>query len=496
MPEETEKLYQELIETIRQHNPDPDLGLIERAYKFAADAHKSQRRHSGEPYIIHPLHVAINLAVLNMDSKTIAAGFLHDVLEDTPVTNKDIEKEFGKGVLKLVVGVSKLRRIRFKEKSQYLENLRKMFIATAKDIRVIIIKLCDRLHNMQTLEFVPTEQQIRTAQETLQIYAPIADRLQIGAFRGQLEDWSFKYLNPEEYRWLYNVTRKNFQEREENLKIVEEKIVKILRDEGIDVVDTNRRLKYLYSLYRKLQRYDNDLSQIYDIIALRVIVPSIPDCYAALGIIHRECKPIKGRIKDYIARPKANGYSSLHTTVILKDGDILEIQIRTPEMHEKAEYGIAAHWQYKEEGQYTKRQIQFRWAKELANIMKSIQAPADLESVKLDMFKHRIFVLTPKGDVIDLPEDSTPIDFAYSIHTDIGNQVSNAKVNGKISPLSTKLQNGDIVEIISDKQKKGPDIEWLDFVKTSLAQSKIKYYNRKKLADWEKNLRPKELKKK
>lgn len=491
-----DKLYQQLVETVKKHNPDADMQLIERAYQFAADAHKPQRRLSGEPYIIHPIHVAINLATLNMDSRAIAAGFLHDVLEDTKVTSKDIEKEFGKEICKLVEGVSKLRKIRFKEKSQYIENLRKMFVATAKDIRVIIIKLCDRLHNMQTLEYAPTEQQIRVAQETLEIYAPLAHRLQIGSFRGQLEDWAFKFLHPEEYRWLYNVTRKNYTEREALLKKTEGKVRKMLSKEGIEVTDIKKRTKFLYSLYRKLQRYDNDLSRIYDIVAIRVIVPKISDCYAALGIIHREFKPLKGRIKDYIARPKSNGYTSLHTTVMLKDGDIIEIQIRTPDMDDKAELGIAAHWQYKEQGEYTRRQIQVSWAKEMAKIMKNIQAPQDLESVKLDMFEHRIFVLTPKADVIDLPEDSTPIDFAYHIHTDLGNQVTNAKVNGKISQLSTKLQNGDIVEIIVDKQKKGPDIEWLDFVKTNLAKSKVKYYNRKKLADWEKNLRSTELKKK
>lgn len=492
---EVDQLYDKFKEVLKKHKEDADFDLIDKAYRFSAEAHKTQKRQSGEPYIIHPIHVAINLATLNMDSRAIAAGFLHDVLEDTEATDEEVKKEFGEEVLHLVEGVSKLSQIKFREKSQYIENLRKMFVATAKDIRVIIIRLCDRLHNMQTLEYLPADEQQRIAMETLEIYAPLAHRLQIGSLRGELEDWSLKFLHPQEYRWLYNITRKNYREREAKLSRMQDEICKTLQAEGVEVVQKSKRLKYLYSLYKKLQRYDNDLSQIYDIIALRFIVPKVSDCYAALGIIHREFAPIKGRIKDYIARPKPNGYKSLHTTVLLKDGDIIEIQIRTPEMHEKAEYGIAAHWFYKEEGSVSDREVQISWVKELASIIKNIKEPQDLESIKLDLFKHRIFVLTPKGDVIDLPEEATPVDFAYHIHTDIGNQIARAKINNKIAPIDAKLENGDIVEIITDKKRKAPDPEWLDFVKTNAARSKIKYYNRRKLADWEKSLNAQELKK-
>ncbi len=480
---DVESLYQQFIQTVRKHNPDADFALLEKAFQFSNECHKGQMRQSGEPYIIHPTLVATNLARLNMDSPAIAAGLLHDVIEDTATTPDQLEELFGKSVRELVEGVSNLRRIRFSNKSQYIENLRKMFVATAKDIRVIIIRLCDRLHNMQTLEYLTAEQQHRIALETLEIYAPIAHRLQMGQLRGELEDWAFKYLHPEEYRWLYNVTRKNLQDNEVRLNRTSGRIRELLEREQIQVVNIQKRIKFLYSLYKKLQRYDNDLSRIYDVVALRVIVPKVADCYAALGIIHREFKPVKGRIKDYIARPKTNGYTSLHTTVIIEEGHIIEVQIRTPEMHEKAEYGIAAHWLYKD-GTNSQRPIEISWVKELARLIQEIRDPNDFESMKIDLFNHRIFVLTPQGDVIDLPEEATPVDFAYHIHTDVGNQTTRAKVNGVVQPLDAKLQNGDIVEIITDKKKTGPDIEWLDFVKTHLAISKIKYYNRKRLAKW------------
>jgi len=482
-----DKTYAELLQKLKKFNPEADQDLIERAFEFANHKHRGQLRQSGEPYIIHPINVGINLIELYLDEQAIAAGLLHDVLEDTDTTEKEIADEFGKDILYLVEGVSQLKKIKFQKKSQYIENLRKMFVSTAKDIRVILIRLCDRLHNMQTLEYLRADDQRRIATETLEIYAPIAQRLQIGSLRGELEDWAFKFLNPEEYRWLYNVTRKNFEDHNQLLTDAQKEIKKILKEEGVEVVDIQTRIKHIYSLYKKLQNYDNDLSQIYDIVAIRVIVPKIADCYAALGIIHHRFKPMKGRIKDYIARPKANGYTSLHTTVHLNNGDMVEIQIRTAKMHDQALYGIAAHWQYKTKGENQKK-IQVSWVKELAKIMKEIKNTDQLETVKLDLFKNRIFVLTPQNDVIDLPEDSTPVDFAYHIHTELGNQVTQAKVNGKITPLSAKLQNGDFVEIISDKKKKGPDPEWLDFVQTSLARSKIKYFNRRKLSKWSKKL--------
>ncbi|MBI4122270.1 MAG: bifunctional (p)ppGpp synthetase/guanosine-3',5'-bis(diphosphate) 3'-pyrophosphohydrolase [Parcubacteria group bacterium] len=486
---EVDKAYQHFKDVLKKHDIDTEWDLIRKAYHFAAHAHRDQVRQSGEPYIIHPIHVATNLAKLKMDSRAIAAGFLHDVLEDTETTPDDLDAEFGKEVRELVEGVSKLRAIRMRAENQYIENLRKMLIATAKDIRVLLIKLCDRLHNVQTLEYLPSSEQKRIALETLEIYAPIAQRLQLGILKGQLEDAAFKYIHPEQYRWLYNVTRKNYEKRQAKLTAIGKRIKDKLREEDITTVETNARIKFLYSLYQKLQRYDNDLSRIYDVIALRVVVPRIADCYAALGIIHREFKPLKGRIKDYIARPKANGYTSLHTTVQLDDGDIIEIQIRTPEMQIQAEYGIAAHWQYKEKGKFTRRQLQVSWVKELAKIMNEVSSLTDLEHIKLDLFSNRIFVLTPEGDVIDLPEGATPVDFAYHIHSDLGNKMTNAKVNGTITPLTHPLLNGDIVEVITDKNKKSPDIKWLDFVKTHLAQSKIKEAHRKHLSSWSKKLK-------
>ena len=485
---EVEKAYQHFKDVLKKHDIDAEWDLVRKAFHFAEHAHRDQQRQSGEPYIIHPIHVATNLAELKMDSRSIAAGFLHDVLEDTETTPDDLDREFGVEVRELVEGVSKLRTIRMQKENQYIDNLRKMLVATAKDIRVLLIRLCDRLHNVQTLEYLPSTEQHRIALETLEIYAPIAHRLQLGNLKGKLEDGAFKFIHPEQYRWLYNVTRRNYEERQAKLMQVSRHIKEILNKEGIRTVSIRARIKFLYSLFEKLKRYDNDLSRIHDIVALRVIVPRVSDCYAALGIIHREYRPIKGRIKDYIAQPKANGYTSLHTTVHLDDGDIIEVQIRTPEMDIQAEYGIAAHWQYKENGQYTKRQLQISWVKELARLMQDIQSPKDFEHAKIELFKNRIFVLTPQGDVIDLPEDATPVDFAYHIHSDIGNTLIKAKINGVIAPLNAKLQNGDIVEAMTDKNKKGPDIEWLQFAKTRLAIGKIKEAHRKVQSDWGKKL--------
>lgn len=486
---EVDKAYQQFKDVLKKHDIDTEWDLVRKAYHFAAHAHRDQQRQSGEPYIIHPIHVATNLAELKLDSRAIAAGFLHDVLEDTDVTEADLDREFGVDVRELVEGVSKLRTIKMREENRYIENLRKMLVATAKDIRVLLIRLCDRLHNVQTLEYLPSTEQQRIARETLEIYAPIAHRLQLGTLKGRLEDGAFKFTHPEQYRWLYNVTRKNYEERQAKLTATSRRIKEMLNADGIRTVHIRARIKFLYSLFQKLQRYDNDLSRIYDIVALRVIVPRISDCYTALGMIHREYRPIKGRIKDYIAQPKANGYSALHTTVHLDDGDIVEIQIRTPEMDMLAEFGIAAHWQYKENGKYTKRQLQVSWVKELARIMQDIDDPKDFEHVKIELFKNRIFVLTPQGDVIDLPEDATPIDFAYQIHSDIGNTLIKARVNGQLVAPYAKLQNGDLVEAITDKKKKAPDIKWLEFVKTNLAKAKIKEAHRKHQNTWAKSVR-------
>ena len=494
--ESVDLLYKEFVATVHKHVPDAYFDLLENAFQFAKEKHKNQQRHSGEPYMIHPVHVATNLARINMDSYAMAAGLLHDTLEDTDATYEELVELFGKEVADLVEGVSKLRMIEFKEDTQYIENLRKLVIATAKDIRVIIIRLADRLHNMQTLEYLDTKRQQRIAHEVLEIYAPLAHRLQIGQLRGPLEDWAFKYTNPQEHRWLYNVTRKNYVEHEQNLQEAKSHIKDLLAHEGVEVLRITHRIKHLYSLYKKLLRHNNEFSTIYDLVALRVIVPKISDCYAALGHIHREYKPMKGRIKDYIAHPKANGYTSLHTTVILENGYNIEVQIRTPEMDSQAEFGIAAHWQYKEGNSYPHRPLQVSWVKELAKIIQEIKDPKDLESVKLDLFKHRIFAMTPKADVIDLPEDSTAIDFAYHIHTDVGNQAVKARINGNIKPIDTVLQNGDIVEIITDKKRKGPSLKWLKTAKTNYAKSKIKHYNRKKLTAWEQQLEEQDLKSK
>lgn len=482
-------LFQQLKEVVYKYNPEVNWPLVEKAYHFAAQAHKDQRRRSGEPYIVHPVHAAMNLAKLNMDSSAICAGLLHDVLEDTDVSSEDLRREFGDDVTYLVEGVSKLEEVKFTKKNQYIENLRKMFIATAKDIRVLLIRLCDRLHNVQTLEFLPTKEQKRIAQETLEIYAPIAHRLQLGALKGQLEDWSFKYIDPKEYERLLDIIQTNFKERQQSLRMVKDTIKQMMHDNHIEVIDMKDRIKNVYSLHKKLERYDNELSSIYDIVALRVVVPSIADCYAGLGIVHSTYKPLKGRIKDYIARPKPNGYQSLHTTVLLNNGDFLEIQFRTPKMHEQAEFGIAAHWQYKEGDQYPRRQKEIQWIKELAGILKDIETNNDLESVKIESFSNRIFTLTPKGDVIELPENSTAIDFAYSIHTDLGDKIIKAKINGEIKNVDTILQNGDVVEVIIDKNKKGPDIKWIDKVQTQIAKSKIQQAHRRKLFSWGKDLK-------
>lgn len=476
-----------LLATIDKMGLPVNKDRIRAAYEFAKEAHQGQKRLSGQDYIMHPVLTAINLVEMKMDEDSIIAGLLHDVVEDTEKNLKDIEKKFGKEVAFLVDGVSKLKKVRYYGSPNYIENLRKMFVAMAKDIRVILIKLCDRLHNLQTLDFQPPEEQIRIAKETIEIYSPIANRLRLGQLKGKLEDWSFRYLAPDDFRWLNNLSMKMYFQREANLLQTKLEIQKFLEQEKIQVISIHDRSKFLYSLYNKMKAHDMDITKIYDIIALRIIVPAVSDCYAALGIIHRKYKPLKGRIKDYIAQPKPNGYQSLHTTVFAANGDIVEIQIRTKEMHENAEYGIAAHWQFKEKDKITSEQ-RLLWVKELAQLIKKLEDTKDFESLKIDFFKKRIFVFTPRGDVIDLPENATPIDFAYHIHTELGNHCVRGKVNEKMVPLDTTLQNGDVVEIISDKKQLGPNIKWLQFVQTSMARSRIKEFHKEKLSKWEKSL--------
>jgi len=470
-----------------------DPSLIKKAYGFAEKAHKGQMRASGEEYISHPVKVAETLIKMNLDPQTIAAGFLHDVPEDTDRTIKDIEKEFGKEIAFLVDGVSKLGKLRYPKKDIQMppianrkdrpvdiqaENLRKMFFAMAEDIRVMLIKLADRLHNMQTLYALPPEKQKRIALETLEIFAPLANRLGMGEMKGQLEDLAFPYLYPKEYQWLIKNIESKYGQRNEYLEKVKKRILEILKKERIKPIDIHARIKHHWSLYQKLLKHDMDPEKIYDLVALRIILKDVATCYKALGAIHEHWKPLPGRIKDYIAIPKPNDYRALHTTVFCIDGKITEFQIKTPQMHREAEFGICAHWAKKEKK--SKKEIKkFAWVAQLRDWQKETIKSKDFwEGLKIDFFKNRIFVFTPRGDVIDLPEGACPIDFAYSIHTDVGNHCAGAKINKKLSSLSKGLKNGDEVEIIIDRSQK-PSRDWLEFVKTNLARSHIKSWLKK-----------------
>jgi len=466
-----------------------DPKLIEKAFQFAKEAHAGQKRFSGEEYILHPLKVAQTLSKMKLEPKAIAAGFLHDVPDDTTITLKDIEKEFGREVAFLIEGVSKLGKLRYPKeglevKSPELrvkesidlraENLRKMFFAMAKDLRVVLIKLADRLHNMETLGSLPPDKRERIALETLEIFAPLANRLGMGDMKGQLEDLSFPYLYPKEYEWLIKNVKEQYEAREKHLKKVRPLLLKILKKEGIKPIDVHSRPKHYWSLYQKLLRHEMDFDRIHDLIALRVIVNDVKTCYEAIGAIHKFWRPLPGRIKDYIAFPKPNGYQALHTTVFCSEGKIVEIQVKTKKMHEDAEYGIAAHWAVKEGINLKTQGKRFAWVEQLKDWQMKVAGPAEfLEGLKVDFLKNRIFIFTPKGDVIDLPEGATPIDFAYAVHTDIGNHCIAAKANGKIVQLSQPLKNGDLVEIVVDKHK-NPSRDWLNSVKTSLARSRIK----------------------
>ncbi|MFA6391576.1 MAG: RelA/SpoT family protein [Patescibacteria group bacterium] len=474
---------QQLLNKIAKKNPKMDLDMIRLAYDYAKEAHKGQKRRSGEDYIQHPLHTASNLVDMGLDEKIIIAGLLHDVPEDTDLTIEDIRKEFGKDIATLVAGITKLGKIKYRGMQRYVENLRKMFLAMAKDVRIILIKFADRMHNLETLDALPEEKRRRIAMETLEIYSPIANRLGMGEIKGMLEDLSFPHVLPEEYAWLMKETKGRIVKQEKYLEEVIKEIKVILRKEGIESLSIHGRTKYLYSLYKKLLMKDKDFSKIYDLVALRIIVPTISDCYATLGIIHKYWKPLTGRIKDYIATPKPNGYQSLHTTVFCLNGKLVEFQIRTPEMHEFAEYGIAAHWHYSESGKTKNgRGITIdspNWIKDLVTIQKESKDKTHfLEAIKVDIFQNRIFVFTPKGDVIDLPEDSTPVDFAFTIHTDVGIKCIGTRINEKIASLDTTLKSGDMVEIIIDKNRKKPSTDWLSFVKTNIAREKIRYYSR------------------
>jgi len=471
-----------LLERVRRIRPTADLELIEHAYHFADWAHSGQTRLSGEPYITHPWNVALIVADMGLDDPSIAAALLHDVVEDTEVEMATIVQEFGEEVARLVEGVTKLRRLQFHTlRQEQVENLRKVLVAMAQDVRVILIKLADRLHNLRTLDPLPEEKRKATALETLQIYAPIAHRLGIWRIKWELEDLAFKHLDPVAYRELARKVEKKRSERVHLIEKAIQQLQRALAEAGLEAT-VQGRPKHLWSIYQKMQREGVDIDRIYDLIALRVIVNTEAECYLALGVVHKLWAPLPGMFTDYIAKPKPNGYQSLHTKVVGPDGEIMEVQIRTWEMHRNAEYGIAAHWRYKEVGDEPQRKPDaldqaLAWLRELMEMNRDIRDASEFtRSVIGDLFRDQVFVFTPKGDVIDLPKGSTPIDFAYRIHTEIGHRCIGAKVNGKLVPLDYQLQTGDVVEIITSKHPKGPSPDWLRFVKTSLARNRIKRY--------------------
>ncbi len=480
-----------------------DVSLVSRAYTFAEEAHLPQKRYSGDPYFVHTAEVGYYLAQVGMDAHAIAAGLLHDTIEDAGVKPQTIEEQFGTDVLTLVEGVTKLGTLRYRGMERHTESLRKLFAATAKDIRVLIIKLMDRLHNARTLEHVPKiEKRTRIALETLEIYAPIADRLGMSVAKQELEDAAFPWALPKEYDKTRELLKERRHENEKRLEKTEHDMKRELADAGIRNFRTEARIKGIYSLYRKLERKDWDITKIYDILALRVVFPTVADCYSALGIIHGHWRPVPGKIKDYIAFPKPNGYQSIHTTVYTGDGGALEMQLRTEAMHREALYGIASHLTYKDAmvGENKRGSLEWirqffpgfgsrkpvqnleedqfadvpDWVQELAHVQHPGEASDEyLDTLKSDFFSHRVFVFTPKGDVIDLPIAATPIDFAYAVHSDLGNRMSGARVNGKMVALDTSLRNGDMVEIITKASSK-PSRKWHDMAKTNMAKKHIR----------------------
>ena len=455
---------------------------IKKAHDFAQEAHRGQKRSSGEDYFVHPCAVVEILADFGFDSSTVIAAFLHDVLEDTSVTYEQLRDEFGEEICALVDGVTKLDKLQFvnREEAQ-AENFRKIFFAMAKDLRVIIIKLADRLHNMRSLQYLPPEKQQRISKETLDIYAPLAGRLGISFFKCELEDLAMKYLYPTEYKYIHESVNRKKSERQGFLDVICKQIEEKLKEMGIHG-EVNGRPKHFYSIYKKMHNLHIDIDQIYDLLAVRIIVDSVKDCYTMLGEIHTMWKPMPGRFKDYIAMPKANNYQSLHTTVVTPFNETFEIQIRTYEMHRIAEYGIAAHWKYKEgtTGKDSELDSKVRWLREVMDAQKDIDGAKEcMDAVKINVFDDEVFVFTPKGDVFDLPVGSTPLDLAYKIHSAIGNKCIGAKINKRMVPLSTKLSNGDIVEIVTSNSSKGPSLDWLKYVHTASARSKIRAYFKK-----------------
>lgn len=483
-----------LTDLLQKRGDRAGADLVRRAYAFAEEAHRGQVRLTGEPYLIHPLATAIKLAEMQLGAAVIAAGLLHDTIEDTSLPPQEVRdrmrKEFGEDITSIVERVTKLGKVQYRGMERYVENLRKMFMALATDVRAIFVKFADRVHNLETLHVVPEEKRLRIAREALDLYAPIASRLGMGQIRGELEDLSFQYVYPEEYAWVSSLIAGELQTKKKYIERIVKIVEKDLEKANIPVTDLAGRAKHLYSLYKKLLAHDRDITRIYDVFALRIQVPTVSDCYAALGVIHGRWKPLKGRIKDYIAQPKPNGYQSLHTTIFCEEGQIVEIQIRTPEMHQAAEFGIAAHWQYTEAGKRSKKPHtkELAWMEEFANVQKEItdqkQFLDNLELLKFDVFQNRIFVFTPTGDVIDLPEAATPVDFAYAIHTDIGDKCTAARINNEMVSLDKPLKSGDMVEILIDKNRKAPNQDWLKFVKTHSARDKIRARAKTSVADW------------
>ncbi len=487
-----EVLYKELINSVLKYHPSTDISMIEKAYKVASEAHEGQKRKSGEPYIIHPLCVAIILADLELDKETIVAGLLHDAVEDTWMTYEEVEKEFGSEVALLVDGVTKLGQLSYSADKVEVqaENLRKMFLAMAKDIRVILIKLADRLHNMRTLQYMRPEKQQEKARETMDIYAPIAMRLGISKIKVELDDLSLKYLKPDVYYDLVHKVALRKSEREQFVGAIVKEVKKHMDDVNIKA-QVDGRVKHFFSIYKKMVNQDKTIDQIYDLFAVRILVDTVKDCYAALGVIHEMYKPIPGRFKDYIAMPKPNMYQSLHTTLIGPNGQPFEIQIRTYEMHRTAEYGIAAHWKYKESSDGKapvgkSEEEKLNWLRQILEWQRDMSDNKEFMSLlknDLDLFADSVYCFTPQGDVKTLPSGSTPVDFAYSVHSAVGNKMVGARVNGKLVPIEYEIKNGDRIEIITSQNSQGPSRDWLKLVKSTQAKNKINQWFKKELKE-------------
>ena len=469
------KTFEDLKRILSLNYPDEDISIVVRAFHFASEAHRGQKRNTKEDYIYHSIATAYNLAQMHMDLASITAGLLHDVPEDTDFTFEDVKNNFGNEVHYLVRGVTKLGALKYRGLERYAENLRKMFLYMSRDLRIIIIKLADRMHNMETLEGVRPEKRLRIAQETLEIYAPLANRLGMFRIKTKLEDLAFPYVYPEEYNWVMEMLNDRLKTEEKYIEKIKKITQKMLAKNNVEYLHMKGRIKSIYSIYKKLVRKGKDINKLYDLIALRIIVDDIADCYSVLGVLHKKWSPLKGRVKDFIAQPKPNGYQSLHTSVFTDFGKVAEIQIRTTQMDQEAEYGVAAHSRYKEIGVLGKRKHPPKWLEHLIDIQKTITDNTEfIKHIKNDLFLNQIFVFTPDGDVVELPEKSTPLDFAYYIHTDIGNQCIGAKINNQMTSLNTSLKSGDVVEILTNKSRQHPNPDWLNIVATSMAKNKIK----------------------